>query len=326
MILTKAPYRVSFFGGGTDFPEFYREHGGTVLSTAIDRYCYVTLRRLPPFFDYRNECLYQQVERTKTVDEIDHPAIREAMKMMDLSGLRVVYEGDLPARTGLGTSSSFAVALLHAMHLLKGESVTPRDLADEAIYLERTLCGEAGGVQDQIAAAFGGFNRIDMDADGYTVTPLSVETKRLAALQDSLLLVYTGRTHFSANIQSAHKKAIADKARDLLEMKSLAAEAEKVLCSAGDLNDFGRLLHETWTLKRGITKEVSNDSIDALYARVRAAGALGGKLLGAGGGGFLLFFVPQDKQASVRRALGDLPVIPFGLNAPGSACLLAENH
>lgn len=325
MIITKTPFRISFFGGGTDFPDFYRLHGGKVISTAIDKHCYVTLRHLPRFFEYRNELVYSRIERVSKIDNIEHPLIREALRMMQLSDLRIVYEGDLPARTGLGTSSSFAVGLLHAMHLYRGESVTHRQLADEAIHLERFLCHEDGGIQDQIAAAHGGLNRIDMDDKGYTVTSLDVSPGRIADLNGSLMLFFTGQTHFSASLQTEHRKAIADKTAQLLQMKALADDAERVLCGNGDLNEFGRLLHESWCLKRGITNMVSNDSIDALYARAREAGAIGGKLLGAGGGGFLLFFVEKDKQQSVKAALGDLLHVPFAFDSKGSEVVFSKN-
>ena len=324
MIITKTPFRISFFGGGTDFPDFYKLHGGKIISTTIDKYCYVTLRHLPHFFEYRNELVYNRIERVNNINSIEHPLIREAMRAMELRDLRIVYEGDLPARTGLGTSSSFAVGLLHAMHLYKGESVSIRQLADEAIRLERELCREDGGVQDQIAAAFGGLNRIDMGEQGYDVTPLEVSPERKRALQDSLMLFFTGQTHFSASLQTAHRKALSDKTSQLLQMKALADDAEAVLCGNGDLGDFGRLLHESWCLKRGITNMVSTDSIDSLYAAAREAGALGGKLLGAGGGGFLLFFVEPEKQAAVKAALGDLLSVPFSFDTKGTEVIFSK--
>ena len=322
MIITKAPFRISFFGGGTDFPDFYQLHGGKILSTAIDKYCYVTLRPLPAFFDYKNELLYSKVERTPDVESIEHPAIREALRMMQLKDMRIVYEGDLPARTGLGTSSTFAVAMLHAMHTHRGEAVTPRLLADEAIRLERELCREDGGIQDQIAAAFGGFNTIDMGANGYTVTPVAASPERLRELNDHLLLFFTGRTRISANLQTAHRKALSEKTAQLLEMKALAIEAEKLLCSTAPLDEFGRLLHESWCLKRGITEKVSNDSIDAIYENAREVGAIGGKLLGAGGGGFLLFFVKPELQNAVKAALAPLTCVPFSFSREGATLLM----
>ncbi len=320
MIITQTPFRMSFFGGGTDFPDFYREHGGAVISTTFDKYCYITVRHLPPFFDYRSELVYAKTERVTEVDEIRHPAIREAMRWLDMHELRVTYDADLPARTGLGTSSSFAVGLLSAFYALKGKQPGRRQLADDAIYLERVLCAEDGGVQDQIAVAFGGLNRIDFDASGYRVTPIELPGERLTALNDNLMLFFTGFSRSSPEIQTAHQGALKSQAARLLEMKALTSEAERVL-RGGSLDDFGRLLNETWRLKRGVTSRISTDTIDTLYARATGAGALGGKLLGAGGGGFLIFYAEKDKQAAVRRALSGLMEVPFRFESGGTRIL-----
>ena len=321
MIITKTPFRMSFFGGGTDFPDFYKEYGGAVLSTSFDKYCYVTVRHLPPFFDYRNELVYSRTERVKEISEIEHPAIREAMKWLDMHDLRVTYEADLPARTGLGTSSSFAVGLLNAFYALKGKYADKRKLADDAIYLERTLCKESGGVQDQIAASFGGMNIIEFNAEGYSVRPLIISADRKKQLNNNLMLFFTGFSRFSSDIQGAHETALKDKISQLSEMKNLVSEAEKILTCKQDLSDFGKLLDYTWRLKRGITDKISNDSIDSLYLKAVNAGASGGKLLGAGGGGFLLFYVEEDKQASVRKALSSLMEVPFSFENNGTSVL-----
>ncbi len=321
MIITQTPFRMSFFGGGTDFPDFYREYGGSVLSTTFDKYCYVNVRHLPRFFDYTSEFCYSKIERVTGVDEIMHPAIREAMKFLKMHEIRLSYEADLPARSGLGTSSSFAVGMLNAFHALKGQYADKKRLADEAIYLERTLCKEAGGVQDQIAAAYGGFNRIDFNADGYTVNPVIIPSERKEELDHNLMLYFTGFSRFSSDIQIATKKALSSKKQQLLEMKELVNEAEKILTSKRSLNEFGKLLDYTWKLKRGITNEITSDSIDAVYAKAIQAGAMGGKLLGAGGGGFLLFYVEPDKQDKVKEAMSQLLYVPFSFENIGARVL-----
>ena len=292
MIITKTPFRMSFFGGGTDMETFFKENGGAVISTTFDKYCYVNVRHLPRFFDWNTELTYSKIEKVSDVDEINHPAIRNAMKMLDMHEIRLTYEADLPARSGLGTSSSFAVGMLNAFYALKGKYADKRKLADEAIYLERVLCEEAGGWQDQIAAAYGGFNR---------------------------LMFFTGFTRFSAAVQQANNLGAKDKKSQLREMLSLVDDAEKVLTdNNSDLDDFGRLLDHTWRLKRQTGSAVSTDSIDTLYAKGIEAGAIGGKLLGAGGGGFLVFYVQPDKHNSVKKAMKDLMYIPFEFENGGT--------
>lgn len=318
MIITQTPFRMSFFGGGTDFPDFYKEHGGAVISTTFDKYCYVNVRHLPRFFDYSTELSYSRIERVTDVEQINHPAIREAMKFLDMHEIRLTYEADLPARSGLGTSSSFAVGMLNSFYSLKGKYADKRKLADDAIYLERTLCNESGGIQDQIAASFGGLNRICFNAEGYEVNPVIISPDRKQQLNRNLLLFFTGFSRFSSDIQQTTQKALSDKKKQLLEMLSLVDEAERVLTSRGDLNEFGRLLDYTWRLKRGISRGISTDSIDGLYAKGMEAGALGGKLLGAGGGGFLLFYVEEDKQGAVHKAMEELLYVPFKFENSGT--------
>lgn len=318
MIITQTPFRMSFFGGGTDFPGFYREHGGAVLSTTFDKYCYVNVRHLPRFFDYTTELSYAKTERVTDVESIEHPAIREAMKMLDMHEIRLTYEADLPARSGLGTSSSFAVGMLNAFYALKGKYADKRKLADDAIYLERVLCKESGGIQDQIAASFGGFNKISFNADDYTVSPVIISPERKLRLNDNLMLFFTGFSRFSSDIQVEAEKSLKSKEAQLLEMLQLVDEAEQVLTSKTDLTEFGKLLDYTWKLKRGITSKVSTDSIDAIYDKAIKAGATGGKLLGAGGGGFLLFYVEADKQKNVHEALEDLLYVPFEFETAGT--------
>lgn len=319
MIITKTPFRMSFFGGGTDMESFFKENGGSVLSTTFDKYCYVNVRHLPRFFDYSTELSYSKTERVTNIDDIEHPAIRNAMKMLDMHEIRLTYEADLPARSGLGTSSSFAVGMLNAFYALKGKYASKKQLADEAIYLERVLCNEAGGWQDQIAASFGGFNRIDFNADGYTVHPVIVSPQRKQQLNNNLMMFFTGFTRFSSEIQKANKLDDESKTKQLKQMLTLVDEAENILTDQSkDLDDFGRLLDVTWKLKRQTGKSVSTSNIDNLYDKGISAGALGGKLLGAGGGGFLVFYVTPEKQAAVKEAMEDLLYIPFKFEDSGT--------
>lgn len=320
MIITKTPFRMSFFGGGTDMENYFRENGGAVLSTTFDKYCYVNVRHLPRFFDYSTEITYSKTERVSNIDDIQHPAIRNAMKMLDMHELRLSYEADLPARSGLGTSSSFAVGMLNAFYALKGKYADKKKLADEAIYLERVLCQEAGGWQDQIAASFGGFNRIDFNENGYEVYPVIISPERKKRLNANLLMFFTGFTRFSSDVQKANSSGSSkDKNAMLREMYSLVGEAEKVLTEkTAELDDFGRLLDYTWKLKRQTGSAVSTNSIDDLYSRGIEAGALGGKLLGAGGGGFLIFYVQPEYQENVKKAMSDLLYIPFEFENGGT--------
>ncbi len=319
MVITQTPFRMSFFGGGTDFPGFYNEHGGAVISTTFDKYCYVNVRHLPPFFEYSTELSYSKIERVKNIDEINHPSIRECMRYLDMRDIRLTYEADLPAKSGLGTSSSFAVGMLNAFYSLKGKYKSKRELADDAIYLERELCNEAGGVQDQIAVAFGGFNRIDFSADGYQVTPVVMSNERKEILNNNLMMFFTGFSRFSSDIQTSTQAVLKDKTAQLLEMYSLVDTAQGILTDKNsDLNDFGRLLDHTWKLKRGITTRISTNSLDEIYEKAMSAGALGGKLLGAGGGGFFVFYVEPEKRKSVMQALDKLLYIPFRFEDSGT--------
>ena len=319
MIITKTPFRMSFFGGGTDMESFFMENGGAVLSTTFDKYCYVNVRHLPRFFDYSTELSYAKIERVTDVNDIQHPAIREAMKMLDMHEIRLTYEADLPARSGLGTSSSFAVGMINAFYALKGKYADKKKLADAAIYLERELCKEAGGWQDQIAASYGGFNRINFNSDGYEVLPLIINPERKRQLNNNLMMFFTGFTRFSSDVQKANASNKADKVNQLKEMLALVDEAEKVLVDKqSDLDEFGRLLDHTWRIKRKTGNTVSTNSIDELYDTGLKAGALGGKLLGAGGGGFLVFYVEPDKQEKVKKAMEDLLYIPFEFEDGGT--------
>lgn len=320
MIITKTPFRMSFFGGGTDMEDYFKENGGAVLSTTFDKYCYVNVRHLPRFFDYSTELTYSKIEKVSNIDDIMHPAIREAMKMLDMHELRLTYEADLPARSGLGTSSSFAVGMLNAFYALKGKYADKKKLANEAIYLERVLCNEAGGWQDQIAASYGGFNRINFGPDGYEVLPVIISPERKKQLNDNLLMFFTGFTRFSSDVQKVNAASSpVDKKAMLKKMCELVDEAEQVLVDKNrDIDDFGRLLDTTWKLKRKTGASVSTNSIDALYARGVGAGALGGKLLGAGGGGFLIFYVQPENREAVKKVMSELMYIPFEFENGGT--------
>ena len=319
MIFSRTPFRMSFFGGGTDMSDFYKEYGGSVISSTFDKYCYVNVRHLPRFFEHRNQLTYSKIEKVNSPDEFQHPLVREGMKYLDMHELIISYDADLPARTGLGTSSSFAVGMLNSFYALKGKYVSKRQLADDAIYLERVLCKENGGIQDQIAVSYGGFNRIDMDADGYKVSPVIIFPERKEQLNDNLMLFFSGFSRLSSQIHAENKTSKEEKTRKLLEMKDLVNVAEAVLTDKhGDLDEFGRLLDYSWQLKRGTGSNISNNEIDYMYKTAKDAGALGGKLLGAGGGGFMLFYVPQENQAAVKKALEKYLYVKFKFENAGT--------
>jgi len=311
---------MSFFGGGTDIEEYFREYGGAVLSTTFDKYCYVTVRHLPRFFDYTTELAYSKMERVKDVDEIQHPAVRNAMKMLDMHEIRLTYEADLPARSGLGTSSSFAVGMLNAFYALKGKYADKKTLADEAIYLERELCQEAGGWQDQIAASFGGMNRIEFNRDGtYDVRPIIIHPERKQQLNDNLLMFFTGFTRFSSEVQKVNQADYGGKIKQLQQLYLLVDEAQAILEDKySNLDIFGHLLDKTWKLKRQTSGAITTNSINDLYEKGIKAGALGGKLLGAGGGGFLVFYVRTENKESVLDAMKDLLHVPFRFEDSGT--------
>ena len=319
MIITKTPFRMSFFGGGTDLKEFYEKKGGAVISSTFDKYVYVTVRHLPRFFEYKNQVTYSKIERTNNTDDIEHPMVRNAMKHLDMHELLIQYDADLPARSGLGSSSSFAVGLINAFYALKGKYADKRRLADDAIYVEREMCQESGGLQDQIAASYGGLNRIDFDENGYTVTPIIISPERKEKLNDNLMLFFTGFSRFSADVQKDTKKNIEKKTEILMEMKNMVDEAEKILeDKTRNLNDFGKLMDRSWKLKRETGSKISTNEIDKIYDKAIEAGALGGKLLGAGGGGFMLFYVPKTKQKKVKEALNNLLYVPFRFENQGT--------
>ena len=313
---------MSFFGGGTDMPEFFNEHSGAVISTTFDKYCYVNVRHMPPFHPYISELVHNRFERVNNIGEIEHPLIRECMRLHDIHEIRLTYEGDLPARTGLGTSSTFAVGMLNAFCALKGKMMSKRQLDQEAIKVERDILKEHGGWQDQVAAAYGGLNRIDFKDGDFSVHPIIVSPERRKELDSNLLLFYTGIQRFSSEIQADTFAKPVDKTQQLLDMLALVDEAERILTDKNtSLDEFGKLLDTTWKLKRGTGAKVSNGSIDELYNMAIKAGALGGKLLGAGGGGFLLFYCEKDKQETLKTALEDLMIVPFSFENEGAQIL-----
>ncbi len=323
MLISRTPFRISFLGGGTDFEAYFNEYPGSVLSTTIDKYCYVTIRRLPEFFSYKNQFTYSKIERFNKPDEVEHPVLREAFKFLDVDRIQVAYDADLPARSGLGTSSAFAVGLLNGLHRYKNETISKMDLAKEAIYLEHELCREAGGVQDQIAVSFGGFNRIDFGPHGYKVRPVDMPPERKKELNGRLLLFFTGFTHHAGELSKEQTANIPARLSQLHEMKALVDEGETILHGRGDLREFGRLLHKTWELKRTLSDKITTCYVDDAYEKAMKAGALGGKLLGAGGGGFMLFYAEPEARESVRGALSDLLEVPYKFETGGSKIIYA---
>ena len=327
MIITRTPFRISFFGGGTDYPSWVAAHGGEVLSTAIDKYCYITCRHLPPFFEYKHRIVYSAIENVRHWDEIKHPAVRAVLGWANCSkGLEIHHDGDLPARSGLGSSSSFTVGLVHALAALKGAYVSKDQLAKDAIHIEQDLIGENVGSQDQIAAAYGGFNRIEFLRSGtFQVSPVIVKKQRLKELQRHLMLCFTGFSRISSEVASATIGNLSRRETELQRMRQMVDEAVKILHgSTRPIEEFGDLLHESWMCKKQLSDRVSTTEIDQIYECARGAGAIGGKILGAGGGGFLLLFAKPEHQARVREALKQLIHVPFHFDESGSRVVLYQ--
>jgi D-glycero-alpha-D-manno-heptose-7-phosphate kinase len=327
MIISRTPFRVSFFGGGTDYPDWYREHGGAVLATSIDKYCYISVRELPPFFDHKFRLVYSFVENVREVGEIAHPAARAVLQTMDVTtGLEIHHDGDLPARSGVGSSSAFTVGLICAVHALAGRHVSKEALANEAIHVEQRVLREAVGVQDQIAAAYGGFNHITFRQDGvYQVSPMILPPERLCALQNHLMLLFTGISRTASDVARTQLENLKYHASELQAMQQMVDRAIDILASpTSDIVEFGRLLGEAWSLKRTLSDRVTNPTVDACYDTALRAGAVGGKLLGAGGGGFMLLFVQPERQPAVRAALKDLIRVPFKFDMSGSRIVLYQ--
>jgi D-glycero-alpha-D-manno-heptose-7-phosphate kinase len=326
MIICRTPFRISFFGGGTDYPAWYRMHGGAVLAASIDKYCYLTCRYLPPFFEHRIRLVYRKIESCRTVDDIEHPAVRVVLKHLRIErGIELHHDGDLPARSGMGSSSAFTVSLLHALHALRGRMVTKRELANESIYVEQELLEETVGSQDQVMAAYGGLRHVKFMPDGgFSVSSVILPAERIAELESHLLLFYTGIARTASDVAKTYVENIEERRRQLRIMRELVSEGMNILTSGTDIRAFGHLLHEAWEAKRSLSSKVSSEEIDTLYERARWAGAIGGKLTGAGGGGFLLLFVPPEHHEETIESLKDLIHVPFRFESGGSQIIFYE--
>jgi D-glycero-alpha-D-manno-heptose-7-phosphate kinase len=327
MVITSTPLRISFFGGGTDYTVWYREHGGAVLATAINKCCYITSRRLPPFFEYHSRISYSKVENVRRNDAIEHPSVRACLQLLGISeGVEIHHVADLPARTGLGTSSAFTVGLLLGLYALQDKMRSKQDLAVDAIRVERDLLQEAVGAQDQVSAAYGGFNRVNFHSDdSIEVKRVVTNASRMAELEQHLALYFTGFARTASEIASEQVRLTPQKTQELRAMMQLVDEGESIMSSpARPIEEFGRLLHESWQIKRTLTQKITNPSIDEIYEAGLSAGALGGKLLGAGGGGFMLFFVPPERRQALRERLKKLLCIPFGFSNKGSHVVVYE--
>ncbi len=321
MIISRTPFRISFFGGGTDYPVWYNEHGGAVLATSINKYCYITCRYLPPFFEHKYRIVYSRTEQTQNISEIQHLSARETLNFLDINrGVEIHHDGDLPARTGLGSSSAFTVGLLNALYALKGKMVTKRQLALDAIHIEQDRLKENVGSQDQTTAAFGGFNKIEFGGEQQIlVQPITLNSRKCQLLQDHLMLFFTGFSRTASEIAGEQIRKTPDKKNELIRMREMVEEAISILNGGdSDITDFGRLLHEGWMIKRSLTDKISTAQIDKIYETALNAGALGGKLLGAGGGGFILFFVEPEFQQRVKEKLKNLLYVPFKFENLGS--------
>jgi len=328
MIVSRTPYRISFFGGGTDYPAWYAKHGGGVLATTIDKYCYLTCRHLPPFFEHKIRVVYSKIENCHSIDEIGHPAIREVLRFMEFDrGVEIHHDGDLPARSGMGSSSAFTVGLLHALYALKGIMPGKRRLALEGIHVEQNLLKETVGSQDQVSAAYGGFNHIKFFPNSeISVIPLTIPPDRLKELNANLMLLYTGIKRTASTIADSYVKTFDESKRHLRIMRDLLDESLSILNGSQELRGFGDLLDEAWRAKKSLSSAVTNPQVDQLYEEAKAAGALGGKLLGAGGGGFMLLFVPPDRQQEVRDRLNRSLFVPFKFEFSGSQIIFFDSE
>ena len=327
MIISKTPFRISLFGGGTDYPEWYHKNGGSVLATAIDKYCYISCRHLPPFFDHKHRIVYSKVESVKEIEEIEHPSVRAVLSTLGTSaGLEIHHDGDLPARSGLGSSSSFTVGLINVINAMKGLQTSKDDLAKQAIYIEQEILKENVGSQDQILAAFGGFNKIDFNADdSFNITPVIINKDLTDKLQDHMLLFFTGLSRYASDIAKAKIANIKNNFRELTLMKEMVNEGLSILHRPSDpIKDLGKLLHESWKLKRSLSTKVSTPQIDEIYETGIKAGAIGGKILGAGGGGFILFFAAPENHNKIRDRLKNLIHVAFNFDNTGSKIVVYE--
>lgn len=320
MIISKTPFRISFFGGGTDYPVWYEDNPAAVLSTTIDKYCYITIRYLPPFFEHKHRIVYSLIENVKTIKEIQHPVVRALLKYFKINkGVEIHHDGDLPARSGLGSSSSFTVGMLNSIHALNGKIASRNYLAKEAIHVEREILKENVGSQDQVAAAYGGFNKIIFNSDHkFRVDPVTVSKERINSLQQHLMLIFTGFSRFASEIAVDQIQNTSRKKPELAAIHSMVDDALEILNSGDDISEFGKLLHETWQIKKKLSSKITNSSIDALYESALRNGALGGKLLGAGGGGFMLLFVTPEKRKQLKEHLHNVLEVKFAFENNGS--------
>jgi D-glycero-alpha-D-manno-heptose-7-phosphate kinase len=325
LIISKTPFRISFFGGGTDYPEWYLQEGGAVLSTTIDKYCYISCRFLPPFFNIKHRIVWSHIETVSTISEILHPAVREGLRYLgfnDAVGLEIHHQGDLPARSGMGSSSSFAVGLFKALIALQGRMISKHELVLKAIELEQTVLKENVGSQDQVATAYGGLNVIHFLQSGeIKVEPVTIAAERIVELQSRLLLVYTGTSRLASEVAGDIIANLRGKGQRLREMRKMVDQAVSILNGSGSLDDFGRLLHESWMLKRELSAGVTTATVDHVYQTALEHGTLGGKLLGAGGSGFMVFYVPPERQAGVIKALAGYLHVPFQFETEGSTLM-----
>lgn len=323
MIISKTPYRISFFGGGTDYPCWYKENKGQVLTTSIDKYCYITCRNLPPFFRHKYRIVYSKIEDVRDISEIRHPSVRACLRFMKIrEGIEIHHDGDLPARSGLGSSSAFTVGLLNALYALKGRVVSPSRLADDAIHVEQDLLKENVGSQDQVIAAHGGCNIVSFGRKHHLqVRPLTLSAARLEQLQSCLMLFYTGIARTASDVAEAQIKRTPSCGKELSAMCGMVDRAIGILESGAEISEFGRLLHENWLIKRGLTDRISSPAIDRIYSCAIKNGAIGGKILGAGGGGFMLFFAEPEAQPRIRGALKKLLHVPFKFEYSGSSII-----
>jgi D-glycero-alpha-D-manno-heptose-7-phosphate kinase len=325
MIITRTPFRISFFGGGTDYPSWYKDHEGMVLSTTINKYCHIYCRYLPPYFNYKFLLRYFHREEANTVDDIRHPSVRECLHYLSMDrGIEMVHTGDIPAQAGMGSSSAFTVGLLTALYALTGRMTTKRQIAREALHIEQDILKENVGSQDQVAAAFGGFNKIEFGGDrAFYVSPLPLGQEKINLLHSHLMLYFTGFSRNASDIAAEQIKNIHKKKAELRILMQMVCEAVSILHGKPEnINEFGKLLHESWLIKKGITNLITTNKIDCLYNTAIKAGAIGGKLLGAGGGGFLLFFVPPENQARVRERLRNILYVPFAFENLGSQIVM----
>ncbi len=320
MIISKTPFRISFFGGGTDYPAYYEEHGGAVLSTSIDKYCYISVRYLPPFFEHKHRIVYSNIENARSIDEIQHPVVRALLKHFNIeNGMEIHHDGDLPARSGLGSSSAFTVGMLNSLYALKGCMISKSELAKQAINIERNILKESVGSQDQITVAYGGFNKITFHKDhNFHIEPMTLRKERIAQLEQHLMLIFTGFSRFASEVAGEQIKNTVDKKSELTAIKQMVDHAIEILNSGQDIIEFGKLLHESWQLKKRLSHKISNRILDDLYQKALNHGAVGGKLLGAGGGGFMLLFVSPENREKLKEGLKGYLEVNFSFDNDGS--------